>query len=108
MSVLDLACDVMSLERLFGAFSKHLPECFNTGVTAAYFKGTLAVPAHLVQLFMKYSKAFTLTCLPNREHLPEVRLQGHALIPIARGGVVQDEGPNPSRPHRQLHVPGRG
>ena len=99
----------MSLERLFGAVSKHLPECFNSGVTAAYFKGTLAlaVPAHLVKLFL-YSMAFTLTSLPNREHLPEVRLQGHPLLPVARGGVLQDEGSNPARAHRQLHVPRRG
>ena len=29
-------------ERLFGAVSRHLPEGFNSGITAAYFKGKIS------------------------------------------------------------------
>jgi len=69
LSVLDLACDVMSLERLFGAVSKHLPECFNSGVTAAYFKGNTYLKygfrgTHSSQSLVEVSSKMKVRILP--------------------------------------------
>ena len=48
---------VMSFaERLFGTVSRHLPEGFNSGITAAYFKGALREHCSTLWFF-----AFTLT-----------------------------------------------
>ena len=46
-------------ERLFGAVSRHLPEGFNSGITAAYFKGVVA--RTLCSLVLCVRIAFTLT-----------------------------------------------